>query len=301
MEQKLRDRIKEKSTNQLLDIILNKDEYKQELVDAAEEELRLRRTVGNEDAAQKVNHSNLVDRNDKPPGVYAAVVLLIASVPIWLIIAFVQAGVSVGLDNDGLALTSIWNTFFALASIVIAIGVFQLRDWGYHWGLGTGILNAVILALAYFLSEESSLFILFLSLMEAGIAISLKLSSASFPLSIGSMENQSSISSTADENSFAVDAELKERMQLLHNLLEDERKKLVGFGVNNEILNLIGEHCKTKQGALDFIHTYNSIFKADLCKLLESLSSSYQAKRQYLHVFIEFGIVSPNYPHDRLD
>ena len=102
-------------------------------------------------------------------GVIIASIVLFLTVPMWIIIALTQAGVSLISSNAEMIFLSIWNIFFAIASIAMGIGVLQLKKWGYRWGLNTAIVNVIWFGFNY--SNSNSYFFIFLLLIEALIAI----------------------------------------------------------------------------------------------------------------------------------
>lgn len=66
-----------------------------------------------------------------------------------------------------------WDFVVTAAYIVIGIGIIKSKHWGYSWGIGSNILNA-ILSLFYLLSELS--FDLLFIVLEIAIVIMLFLS-----------------------------------------------------------------------------------------------------------------------------
>lgn len=116
---------------------------------------------------QKPNWLNQEKRKEKSAGVIIAAIVLFLTVPIWIIIALTQAGISLISSNVEMIFLSIWNIFFAIASIAMGVGVLQLKKWGYRWGLNTAIVNVIWFGFNY----SNSYFFIFLLLIEALIAI----------------------------------------------------------------------------------------------------------------------------------
>lgn len=102
--------------------------------------------------------------------------------------------------------------------------------------------------------------------------------------------------------SLTIDSSVESVIIKLNSLIDKERTKgLFGKSVKNEINNLIGENNKSKNDALNLIKSYNLKFKTDLIEDLKSLSSSYDAIKEVLSIFIEFNVVENMYPHKLID
>jgi hypothetical protein len=172
MEKDFKDIVKNKTKDELVKIVINKDEYKNELVEAATVELRLR---DNEKVTNTISPAiiNTPTNKDKetPFGVYLAGILHFITGPIWFFVAFLQAGASAITDDTTTAFYSMWNIIVAILSIVFGIGIIKGRKWGYEWGLGTALLN--ILWFGYLYMDAQSMFFGFLILLEIIVTIAL--------------------------------------------------------------------------------------------------------------------------------
>ncbi|MCU4165698.1 hypothetical protein [Carboxylicivirga caseinilyticus] len=90
------------------------------------------------------------------------------------------------------------------------------------------------------------------------------------------------------------------KLTTLNNLLVQEKKRILGKSKKQDIVDLMDEVISNKVMALQFLDKYKTMFKTDLIKDLEQLSSSYDGKKEYLRLFIEHEIIDKNYPHDYL-
>lgn len=90
MEDKFTELTSQKSKDELIHILINKDEYKLELVSAAENELKKR--AEKEFTSIPTSPSPTSNELDTPFGIYLASILLFAFGPIWIVIGLFQAG-----------------------------------------------------------------------------------------------------------------------------------------------------------------------------------------------------------------
>jgi len=64
------------------------------------------------------------------------------------------------------------------------------------------------------------------------------------------------------------------------------------------ISNILVDYCTTEEQARYIIAEYQKRYNMDIVKELSKLSTSYQQIKESLSVFIHFGIVNPNFPHN---
>lgn len=172
MEKDFNETVRQKTKDELVRILINKDEYKKELVDAAESELKIRDKENySTPVEQTVLQPLTIQKVETPFGIYLSGSLLFITGPIWLIVGFLQAGASTLTNDTTTGIISMWNTIFAVLSIVFGIGILKGKKWGYDWGLGTAVFN--ILWFGYKFTDTDSMFFAFLILVEIIILISL--------------------------------------------------------------------------------------------------------------------------------
>ena len=295
---------KGKSKDELIRIVVNKNEYKNELVEVVEAELRLRDkekvSILPNPTPQKVEAPK---SKETPFSIYLAGILCFISGPIWFIIGFAQAGASAITDDTATALLSMWNIIIATVTIVIGIGILRGKKWGYEWGFGTAILGIIWFGFGYYGSE--SMFFIFLILLEIIIAISLRTNKEYFFGEITVLQNvtvrapknyvEQEISQDEKE-----DNDYKAKVLQLNTLLRIERKSLLVQIKDVEIRQLITELCRNKEEAEYLLMVYPQLFSNDLIEDLKKLSSNYAVIKEYCQNFIDLGIISKDYPHERL-
>lgn len=115
-------------------------------------------------SGQKPIWINQEQKNEKPIGIIIAAIVMFLTVPMWLIIALAQAGVSF-IDNDSkIGFISLLNILSSIATISIGVGILQLKKWGYIWGVWLSFLNIIWFGYIYLKTEI--MFFLFLLLLE---------------------------------------------------------------------------------------------------------------------------------------
>ena len=100
------------------------------------------------------------------------------------------------------------------------------------------------------------------------------------------------------EDKIKKDEEYKKELSLLFNLIKTQKNKILGGGMTDEILFLIGSLCKTQDDAINLLTIYKSTYKSDLIIDLKKLNSTYSDIKRNLSIFIDFNIVDENYPHE---
>lgn len=296
--------VKGKTEGDLIRIVINKNEYKNELVEAAETELRLRDkekvSILPNQSSQKVEAPK---SKETPFGIYLAGILCFISGPIWLFVGFAQAGASAITDDTSTALLSMWNIIVATITIVIGIGILKGKKWGYDWGFGTAIIGIIWFGLGYYGSE--SMFFLFLLILEIIIAIALRTNKEYFFGVITALQN---VTIRAPKNYVEqeINQEEKEdndynaKVLQLNNLIKIEKKSLLVQVKDKEIRQLITTLCPNRVEAEYLLMVYPQLFSNDLIEDLKKLSSNYEVIKEYCLTFIDLGIVSTSYPHKRL-
>jgi len=108
-------------------------------------------------------------KKEKSAGIIIAAIIFFLTVPFWITIAILQASYSTVSNDTFMGLLSIYNVFFAIASIAIGVGVLQLKKWGYRWGFNTAVINIIWFGYLYY--STNTLIFLFLFLLELTIGI----------------------------------------------------------------------------------------------------------------------------------
>lgn len=228
MENEFTDKMKERSTEELIKIIELKSEYQPEAVAAAETELKKRDkepkiwyysksfpvkigpytaseiktlvqqgtilyndwiyhegmdtwknanevsglfTISIGSTTPHINSATntIENKKERPVGVIVAAIVTFICVPVWIIIALAQAGVSALGGNSQMGFLAIWNFFCTIVFIAIGIGLLRLKKWSYNWGLGTAIINVVWFGYNY--SKTNLQIFLFLCVLELIIGV----------------------------------------------------------------------------------------------------------------------------------
>lgn len=303
MEKDFKDIVKNKTEDELVKIVINKDEYKNELVEAATVELRLR---DNEKVTNTISPTIINTPTNKeketPFGVYLAGILHFITGPIWFFVGFLQAGASAITDDTTTAFYSMWNIIVAILSIVFGIGIIKGRKWGYEWGLGTALLN--ILWFGYLYMDTQSMFFGFLILLEIIVTIALLTnkdfflpSQITLDVEIKAPNNFVNRELTKEERE---NTDYRQKIIQLNQLIQTDKKSIFGSSNSSEIRKLIDELCTEKEKAEYLLTVYRQMFTIDLIEELKKLTSSYSDIKENCKRFIELGIVSKEYPHDRL-
>lgn len=87
-------------------------------------------------------------------------------------------------------------------------------------------------------------------------------------------------------------------LQQLHILIRKQTNRTFGSDNKNEILALLSNFIVSKEIANITLEKYSDIFKSDLISELKELSSSYSVIKTYVAPFIDYGVVSNEYPHE---
>ncbi len=91
----------------------------------------------------------------------------------------------------------------------------------------------------------------------------------------------------------------KEKLIELNSIIETQKKKMFGGGMNDEIRNLLSELATNKREGIHLLNSYKGLFKRDLIYDLTKLNSSYAAIRENVDFFVQLDIVNDTFPHDR--
>lgn len=307
---------KSKSDDELVDIIVCRDEYKEELVKAAETELRERKKKAkSSDARQKEAAPDLTNSqkqqalsselNERTPGIYLASIISFLLFPIWILMALAQSGAAALHDDSGIGFLAMLNVFVSIARLVFGIGIYNMKPWGYNWGLGTSVINFVFLGIQAISGD--SMFLGFLAVSEGIVGVSLYLNKSLFYqdgeelLEVSSVKMPDMFSSKTDISNSDIDEAAKdERLNLLSEMIKQEKNNYFGKSSKDKILRLLELQISSKSKALELLDDYSSMGSSDLIEDLKSLTSSYEGKKEYLNLFIRFEVVAPDYPHNRI-
>lgn len=106
------------------------------------------------------------------------------------------------------------------------------------------------------------------------------------------LKEKEKILSTNTDNSASIPAEL-------NNLyLSIKKAKKSRLNADKEaVLHYMRQQCTDKSSTIDLIKEYRNSYKEDIVESLKNLSNSYSVIKEYLKPFIEYGIVSREYPH----
>ncbi len=119
MDKDFKQIVGQKTKDELVRIVINKEEYKNELVDAAVEELKLRDKEKGSGPTENIQPTIVISKvKETPFGIYLAGTLLLLTGPIWLGIGVILAGAATIANDTTTGAYSIWNTLFAIISIV---------------------------------------------------------------------------------------------------------------------------------------------------------------------------------------
>lgn len=303
MEKDFKDIVKSKTKDELVRIVINKDEYKNELVEAATVELKLRNNekIINPTSPIIIN-TPIYKAKETPFGVYLAGILHFITGPIWLFVGFLQAGASTITDDTTIGVYSMWNIIVAILSIVFGIGIIKGRKWGYEWGLGTALIN--ILWFGYLYMDTQSMFFGFLILLEIIVTIALLTNKEYFlpspiieDVEIKAPNNFINKELTKEEKQ---NKDYKQNVIRLNGLIQANKKSIFGSSNSNEMKKLIDELCTEKENAEYLLIAYRQMFISDLIEDLKKLTSNYSDIKENCKKFIEYGIVTKEYPHNRI-
>lgn len=91
----------------------------------------------------------------------------------------------------------------------------------------------------------------------------------------------------------------KEKLIKLNSLIETEKNKMFGGGMNDEIRNLLAELVPNKRDGIHLLNCYKVLFKQELIQALTKLNSLYATIKENMKLFIQYDIVNDTFPHDR--
>ena len=300
MEKDFESIVRSKTKDELVRIVIHKEEYKDELVDAATAELKRREKENVSDAVddiQQVHHFQqavpTVKEQETPFGIFLAGILLFLTGPAWLFLGVLQAAGSAITDDTDVGIISIWNILFAVLSVVVGIGILKGYRWGYEWGMGTAIINVLWFGYEYFTGE--SMLVLFLMIIEFIILISLATNRGYFnPIVI----LPDSIKLKAPGH-YTNAKDYQQTLRHLHTLIQENKKSIFGASDAAAIRTLISELGATKDSAEYLLTSYKQVAGTDLIEDLKKLTNNYNGIKEYCMTFINHGLVSRDYPHER--
>ena len=300
-----------KSEDELIDIVLRKDEFRPELVEAAEKELKARRsnrpTESAKDAAaptktivrEVVQELKTSSQETEPTmGVYLAAVISFIMFPIWIIIVMFQGALSSFTDNSFLSILAISNFFVTVVRLVVGIGIYKLKPWGYNWGLGSAMLNLALMGLLY-AGVGFDLFI-FMAIAEGVVALALYNNRALFTEPAAVLEpsedkTEPTVGKKAIED---LSPEYLANLNKLSELMKQEKERFMGKSLKGEIIDKLNDLIKSKEDGERLLSDYRTVFGNDLTNALIDLTSNYDAMKEYLKPFIVFEIVEAQFPHE---
>ena len=92
----------------------------------------------------------------------------------------------------------------------------------------------------------------------------------------------------------------RESLIILNQLIQKQQKKVFGGGMNKEIQQQLSFFAETREEGNLLLNTYSTLFKKNLITELTKLNNSYAAIRENVEIFIELGLVSDQFPHNRV-
>jgi serine/threonine protein kinase len=90
-----------------------------------------------------------------------------------------------------------------------------------------------------------------------------------------------------------------EMFEYLNRLINKAGESFFGK-LCNDLTTFLEINFSSRELSIDYIDNYNRYFNKDLLQQLMNISSKYNRIKAYLEVFIEQGIVEPEYPHNRI-
>ena len=296
-----------KSDDELIDIILKKDEFRLELVEAAEIELKKRRgkrstenpNLSNRPANEVIQELKVSSQEKEPTmGIYLAAVISFIMFPIWIVIVVAQGFVSLISDSSILAVLATSNFFVSMVRLVVGIGIYKLKPWGYNWGLGSALLNMVLMA--YFSTQDGSGFFLFLTMTEAVVALALYTNRDLFnlPAAVIKPSEHKTEPPTSSETIQNLTPEYIASLVKLSELIKKESGRFIGKSLKAEIIGILNDTIKSKEDGKMLLASYRAEIGKSLTDDLMGLTSNYLSMKEYLKPLITFGIVEVEYPHD---
>ena len=94
--------------------------------------------------------------------------------------------------------------------------------------------------------------------------------------------------------------EFQKHVKELRHLVQKEKKALLGSPNKQNILDLLQSLCVSEKQTSHLLDSYEEEFDIVFLDELRGLSSSYSGIKEYMTPFIELGIVTSEYPHDRI-
>lgn len=91
----------------------------------------------------------------------------------------------------------------------------------------------------------------------------------------------------------------EDKCELLRTLIINEKKIFLAKSKKDDIQTLLTEIIKDISSGVEVLKIYEEKYHSDMIADLSDLTSSYEGKKQILSKFIEFEIVSAEFPHDR--
>lgn len=291
MEREASKVIKTKTDDALIHILVYKDEYKDHIVEAAAEELRLRKkTNASSPSSAGIVHPAPTPK-DAPLALYFAGILFLVCAPLVAFLAFLQAAASTVADDEGIAVRSMWNFICAVLYVTFGIGIFKRARWGYNWGLGTAIVNFIWFGFLF--TQDPNVWLLFVVLLQTVIAVCLLSCKDYFGMKPGMVALEM-------KQSMTITQEYDKKLIELHSLIEQEQKSFFGTGNADRIRELTREFSETVDKAEVFLRVYRERFGVDLIEDLKQLTNSYEGIRAYCRTFIDLNMVSGEFPHNRI-
>lgn len=92
----------------------------------------------------------------------------------------------------------------------------------------------------------------------------------------------------------------KQHIIRLNSLIQSNKNNFFGSSSGKEIIKLIEALSPTKENAEYLLTTYSQLYGTGLIDDLKRLTSNYDSIKEYCKKFIDHGIISKNYPHERL-
>lgn len=91
-------------------------------------------------------------------------------------------------------------------------------------------------------------------------------------------------------------------MDELYNAINNEHRRLIKSSSGRlSILEMIREKCINREMAYSVLQKYILQYNSNLIDDLSNLSSAFAAIKENLEPFIRFGLVEPEYPHNRIE
>jgi len=91
----------------------------------------------------------------------------------------------------------------------------------------------------------------------------------------------------------------KEKLLKLNSLIETQKKKMFGGGMNDEIKSFLSELAPNKREGIHLLNSYKALFKQELIYDLTKLNSSYSAIRDNVDLFVQLDIIHETFPYEK--